>query len=334
VSALASYATRSPLLARRLLRKYSVNTYLNSAAAAASCEGLGLNSITAQLHRNQFFTASELKPAALAQVATIASGRSFYTGGLRRKVRITAPSSFLLRGDYSGSSQLRPNSQYLQLNLASRLQRAYRARRVQHRRPKLRLPATTVNRNRSRRGGLGLFMQRTLKQPRSVRGLSNLFLPPADAFPAITSTYSIKPGVHRVLLPSVQHDDDKPRFRLRPPTRANTKAVHTLRLRRLQQLRRRAVTLHKLRSRGRQLVPQLRSISPMLGTTTPASVLRGASTQQNVLLRLTAYNTTATRARVRSRTAVARRAAMSSTVSSDVLSKTKALTSQQKTQSL
>lgn len=45
-------------------------------------------------------------------------------------------------------------------------------------RPRLRLPKTTVTRRRRRKGGLGVFVQNTLRTPRTLAGLRNFVLAP------------------------------------------------------------------------------------------------------------------------------------------------------------
>ena len=57
-------------------------------------------------------------------------------------------------------------------------QRRRQELRFYRNRPRLRLPATEVTRQRRRHGGLGLFARNTLKRPQTRGGLKRLLLPP------------------------------------------------------------------------------------------------------------------------------------------------------------
>ena len=61
-----------------------------------------------------------------------------------------------------------------------------------HKRPRLRLPRTTVTRRRRRKGGLGLFARHTLKRPRTLLGVKNLLLPPRKVY--TSSAFRVRAG--------------------------------------------------------------------------------------------------------------------------------------------
>lgn len=179
----------------------------------------------------------------------------------------------------------------------ARARRQYVARRLQSVYPALRLPGSTMTRRRSRRGGRGLFFQNTLKTPVTLAGRAALLLPPVGAYSAsATAQCSTAQSVAGALLPSLSHDDDKPRFWFRPPTRANLKSVYALRLRRLQHLRRRASRVQQLTRKSKEVcvassnvtVPVTTSVSSLSDTplkSSMASMGAQASTRRLALAR-------------------------------------------------
>ena len=106
-------------------------------------------------------------------------------------------------------------------------------------RPRLRLPATAVTRQRRRHGGLGLFARNTLKRPRTRVGMENSFLPPKGVYTAIFSRAQLgglftDEVVHTL---RKQHSDDAQVW-VPPPSRNNRKLQFFIRRARLAKLRR------------------------------------------------------------------------------------------------
>lgn len=93
------------------------------------------------------------------------------------------------------------------------LQRNYRERRFYLKRPRLRLPQTTVTRQRRRRGGLGVFARHSLKAPRTRAGAVGQLLPPLAAYSHLHAVTDV--GINPSstdFIESNRHDDLKPRI--------------------------------------------------------------------------------------------------------------------------
>lgn len=174
--------------------------------------------ISTKAHRNCAITGvgviSPLPPATATCALSTNFDRPFTSPVTAGHSAASIPTTFLTRvsalypqgRNSAGLNAVHPS-------LGARVQRMYRARRLQSNQPKLRLPETSMTRRRCRRGGRGLFMQNTLKQPRTLVGRKNLFLPPNAAYSRHVSVYSL--SQHRsgtLLLPPARQEDDKPRF--------------------------------------------------------------------------------------------------------------------------
>jgi ribosomal protein S4 len=107
-----------------------------------------------------------------------------------------------------------------------REQRYYRAARIIHRRPQMRLPDTAVTRQRRRKSGLVAFVRNSLKRPKTLLGRKQLFLPPAAPFRSATKVFGFSHAPTRATLRAyTQRDETLPIFWTRPHNRANRDAV-------------------------------------------------------------------------------------------------------------
>jgi hypothetical protein len=128
----------------------------------------------------------------------------------------------------------------------NRQNRRYREIRFYHNRPKMRLPRTRVTRRRRRKAGLVTFARNSLQKPQSLLGQAHTLLPPVNAYSRTT--------VKRVLgfTPTAasltvykRRTEQHPRFCMRPPTRANIKAIARVQRRRYARAKRRFKRLRK-----------------------------------------------------------------------------------------
>jgi hypothetical protein len=94
-----------------------------------------------------------------------------------------------------------------------REQRYYRAARIIHRRPQMRLPDTAVTRQRRRKSGLVAFVRNSLKRPKTLLGRKQLFLPPAAPFRSATKVFGFSHAPTRATLRAyTQRDETLPIF--------------------------------------------------------------------------------------------------------------------------
>lgn len=68
----------------------------------------------------------------------------------------------------------------------NRQDRHYREVQFYHSRPKMRLPQTSITRNRRRKAGLVTFARNSLQQPRTLLGQARALLPPVNAYSRAT----------------------------------------------------------------------------------------------------------------------------------------------------
>lgn len=248
----------------------SASQALNSSLLSLSASAYGVKSgrrpglqtscASIKTHRNLSVTRTEftstLPTSELLTPHVAASCDRTGSAILRGKVA-TAADNFLAQAFplvYRIGSTCRRSSS-LQLSLGARLQRLNRSLRGRYHQSKLRLPGTTMSRRRCRRGGRGLFLHNVLKKPQTALGRKDLFLAPLGAYTGSVPGYEPQQRTLSSALLSPRHrDDNKPRFWFRPPTRANLRSVYKVRLRRLYQLRRRALVLKKFHSQFRRLV--------------------------------------------------------------------------------
>jgi hypothetical protein len=147
-------------------------------------------------------------------------------------------------------------------------------------RPRLRLPATAVTRQRRRRGGLGLFSRNTLKRPQTLAGLKTLLLPPREAPSAIFVRAQLGGFLDNATVhtPEQQHSEDAQVW-IRPPSRNNRKLQFFIRRARLprvyrlaqQQAKHAAINGHRTPSLRRNMLAQVDSTLTLLSGAKQAS---------------------------------------------------------------
>jgi hypothetical protein len=94
-----------------------------------------------------------------------------------------------------------------------RKQRHYRAARIIHRRPRMRLPDTAVTRQRRRKSGLVAFVRNSLRQPKTLLGRKQLFLPPMAPFRRATKVSGFSHILTKATLRAyTQRDETLPIF--------------------------------------------------------------------------------------------------------------------------
>ena len=121
----------------------------------------------------------------------------------------------------------------------SQEQRRYRAARICHRRPKLRLPNTEMTRRRRRKSGLVAFVRNSLKRPRTLLGHQRLLLPPVISYNAAVKFRQVgQTSFTNTLTAYETREDALPIFWKRPHSQANSKAISTLRRRRYNRYKR------------------------------------------------------------------------------------------------
>lgn len=148
---------------------------------------------------------------------------------------------------------LRPSVEprYTAVNLQAtatlnRRDRRYRELRFYHNRPKMRLPRTRITRRRRRKAGLVTFARNSLQQARSLLGQARMLLPPTNAYSRITAKriMGFVPTAAS-LVAYKRRTESHPRFCMRPPTRANIKAIARVRRRRYARAKRRLKRLRR-----------------------------------------------------------------------------------------
>lgn len=196
----------------------------------------------------------ECRPILVKQPACVRVGFLLARRGIRRSKQLHR--SFLLNSTKRADALLGASAPATQATLNLLQQRLrYKELRFYRRSPTIRLPNTEITRRRRRKAGRVLFSRNTLKRPQTLRGLRNLLLPPATAYSSVTNNYvaTHTRAARANLEPLMQPEDEYPLFWRRPHTRANIKAINSLRRRQYAKHKRQYKRRQVLRFRRRAL---------------------------------------------------------------------------------